>query len=398
LTASETGWFQRHRHITLGMLLILLLLVLLEALLLYEQYRAGKAAQAQSDALLRKFLHGEPAASTGEGVTVRLQNVRFKWSDRVYVDAASLNVRAVALKGDLVNFDDLESFRMHLQKSVVRVPPDVLGGMFNESVFNYPDSKIRDLTVTIEQSQGRNMVVLNGRINVLLWIPFTMWTQLSVDHASNTMKIDVDHLKVFKVIPATKLIHFSPLDLENLISLPPNHHLTVHENTIYVKPFGLFPPPRIDGTLASVEVNPNDVSIAFAGAAIPGPKSNAKNYVYLRGGSAQFGHFRMIDTNILIADKNPANPFVFSILHYADLIPRSTAQLPNLATANLVMPDDNALMSRRDSTHVTPTRPDSTAKDSSHIYYAKGRAPVQVAGKASGHGAFADSAVVSGSR
>jgi hypothetical protein len=273
-------------------------------------------------------------------VHIRLQNVRFKWSDKVYIDAGNMAVRAVPVQGTTVNFDDLESFHLVVQQSVVLIRPDVLAGMFNESIFNYPESRVRELKVSISKDdKGVRTVQLNGKVNVVAWVPFTMYTHLSVDTKTNTMVIAVDHLKVFGIIPATKLIRWTPMHLDRMIALPPNKSLLVDGNRIMVKPFGLFPPPRINGKIASVEVGDNVISITFAGDPIPAPVSSAKNYVYLRGGTSQFGHFRMADTDVLILDQNQANPFSFSLLHYAELIPKSTVEVPNTNSARITMPD-----------------------------------------------------------
>ena len=113
----------------------------------------------------------------------------------------------------------------------------------------------------------------------------------------------------------------------------------VDENRLMVKPFGLFPPPRINGRIAAVHVDDHVIRITFAGEPIPAPQSTASNYVYLRGGLSQFGHFRMADTNILILDKNPANPFTFSLMRYTELIPRSDVFMPDTKTVRITMPD-----------------------------------------------------------
>jgi hypothetical protein len=215
----------------------------------------------------------------------------------------------------------------------------VLQGMFNEAVFNYPGSKIRDLKVSLVESDGDRLVELTGKINVVVWIPFSMFTRLSVDHRTNTMVIDVDHLKVMGM-PATKLLNLKPLNLESLMSLPPNKSLMVHGNRIMVKPFGLFPPPRIDGTLGNVVLDADHLRIDFAGPPIPAPeKRNVKNYVFLRGGNAQFGHFRMLDTDVLIRDRDESTPFGFSIANYSALIPRSDIEVHNTKKVLVTMPD-----------------------------------------------------------
>jgi len=289
---------------------------------------------------LTTFLEADTAKASGaSGVAIRMQNVQFKWSDKVYVDMGDMALRAVPAEGSTVNFDDLSSFHLALQQSVVMIRPSVLEGMFNESVFNYPHSKLRDLKVSIEESDHERVVRLKGSVNVGVWISFTMTAHLGVDTPSNTLVMDVDHLKVLGVLPISHLIKLKPFRLEDILSLPPNKSLIVHGNRMFVKPFGLFPPPRVDGKMSQVTVDNDGIRLAFAGNPIPAPKSTAKNYVYLKGGTSQFGNIRMLDTDILILDQNPANPFVFSLLHYADLIPRSRIEVHDTRSAQVTMPD-----------------------------------------------------------
>ena len=341
MTTPSTEWLGRHRRLVMALFVLLLIVIAAQGFLLYLQRAGGRAGKAQSDRLLNTFLQGD-TAQTGGGpsVHIRLQNVRFKWSDKVYIDTGNMAMRAVPVQGAIVNFDDLESFHLIVQQSVVHIRPDVLAGMFNESTFNYPASRVRDLKVSIEKDdKGERLVVLNGRVNVVAWVPFTMYTHLSVDTKSNTLVIAVDHLKTLGIIPITKLIRWTPLHLDRMIALPPNKTLMVDGNRMMVKPLGLFPPPRINGQIASVEVGDNSISLTFAGDPIPAPVSSAKNYVYMRGGTSQFGHFRMVDTDVLILDQNQSNPFVFSPVHYVEMLPRSTVELPDMKSARITMPD-----------------------------------------------------------
>jgi hypothetical protein len=106
-----------------------------------------------------------------------------------------------------------------------------------------------------------------------------------------------------------------------------------------LKPFGLFPPPRIDGKMSGVIVDDKEIRLAFAGRPIPAPESSAKNYVYLKGGTSQFGNFRMLNTDILILDQDPADPFVFSLVRYAGMIPRSKIDVHDTKSVRVTMPD-----------------------------------------------------------
>ena len=334
-------WLLRNRGRLMGAIIILLLVALvLESFLLYEQRSAVRAASTQSAKLLTTFLEADTTKASGaSGVAIRMQNVQFKWSDKVYVDMGNMALRAVPVEGSTVNFDDLSSFHLALQQSVVMIRPSVLEGMFNESVFNYPHSKLRELKVSLEESDQERVLRVKGSVNVGIWIAFTMTAHLGVDTPSNTLVIDVDNLKVLGVLPVSALIKWKPFRLENIISLPPNKSLVVNGNRMFVKPFGLFPPPRVDGKMSQVTMDNNGIRLAFAGSPIPAPKSSAKNYVYLKGGTSQFGNIRMLNTDILILDQNPANPFVFSLLHYADLIPRSKIEVHGTQSAQVTMPD-----------------------------------------------------------
>jgi len=334
-------WMVRHRRLVIALLVLMIVLVAVETFLLYQQTVVSKASRAQSEKLLTTFLKGDTSqTASGSSVHIRLQNVRFKWSDKVYIDTGNMAVRAVPVKGSAVNFDDLDSFQLIVQQSVVRIRPEVLAGMFNESIFNYPGSHVRDLKVSIaKDDKDARMVELDGKVKVALWVPFRMYTQLSVDTQTNTLVIAVDHLKLFSVIPATKLIRWTPLHLDRVIALPPNKSLLVDGNRIMVKPFGLFPPPRVNGTIGKVEVDDDAIRITFAGEAIAAPAAAAKNYVYLQGGTSQFGHFGMTNTDVLILDQNQSNPFVFSLLHYAEMIPRSDVAIHDTKSVRITMPD-----------------------------------------------------------
>ena len=338
------GW---HRLPVIALFVLMLVVIAGEGFFLHQQWVVDRASRAQSDRLLNTFLRGDTAQTASEpSVRIRLQNVRFKWSDKVFVDAGNLAVRAVPIRGTTVDFDDLESFHLVVQQSAVLIGPEVLAGMFNESIFNYPGSRIHGLRVSIARDdRGARTVVLDGKVNLVAWVPFTMYTYLSVDTTTNTLVIALDHLKVFSIIPATKLVRWTPLHLNRLIALPPNKSLLVDGNRIMVKPFGLFPPPRIDGRISSVEVGDHAISIRFAGEAIPAPESSARNYVYLRGGASKFGRFRMADTDLLVLDQDPSDPFVVSLRYYAEMIPRSTVQLPDTKSARITMPDFRAAAS-----------------------------------------------------
>jgi len=341
MTIGCPAWVKRHsRLLTCSTFLLLLAAIAGEGFIIWQQGVAHQAAEDQSAKLLNAFLARDTAQAPGRaGVDVRLQNVRFKWSQQVYIDAPTMTIRAVPLQGDVVNFDQPGSFVLAMQQATVHLAPAVLEGMLNESVFNYPGSKVRGLRVTLRPEGGRQALIMSGELRMLVWIPFSMVSYLTVDHATNTLVMNITRMKAFGIIPATKLVRLEPFQLEKIISLPPNNSMIVRGNQIMVKPFGLFPPPRVTGTIASVSSDESGIRLGFAGQAIQAPQSDARNYVYLRGGRAQFGHFQMLDTDVLITEKNPSNLFGFSVLHYADAVARSNIEVHGTRSVHVSMPD-----------------------------------------------------------
>ena len=206
--------------------------------------RRGRAIEVQSGKLLSAFLQRDTSkVSTAPGVSIRLQNVRFKWSNQVYVDASDMALRAEPIQGSAVKFDDPSSFVLTLQQSSVMVRPEVLQGMMNESIFNYPGSKLRDLKVKLVQEDNDYPIEITGKMRMGIWITFQMLSHLSVDQKTNTLVMGADRVKVLGFLPATQMIQMPPFHLEKLITMPPNQSMIVTGNRIMVKPFGLFPPP-----------------------------------------------------------------------------------------------------------------------------------------------------------
>lgn len=157
-----------------------------------------------------------------------------------------------------------------------------------------------------------------------------MDTNLRVDQKTNTLVISVNTLKVFGFIPATWLIELKPFNLDKLLTLPPNRHLTVQDNLMMVKPFGFFPPPRINGHMSAIFVTPTLIQLQFSGnnpSYSNIPKAGASNFIYLEGGNAQFGRIRMLDTQVQVIDQNAKDPFKFSLLNYLSYLPSSEIKL-----------------------------------------------------------------------
>ena len=211
------AWYGRHRTLVIRTgIAAVLAIVGVETLLLFLQWSSNRAADTQSDKLLATFLAGDTVRTAqGRGAPMRLQNVRFKWSDQVYIDTPDLAVRAVPLEGPIVNLEDLSSFLLMVQESEVILRPEVLEGMLNESVFNYPGSNLRDLKVRIEAGNeehgGGYVLHLNGKVNAdVLDAVQNEMRAWRVDTKTNTLVMDVEHVKVLGFCRSARSSRWNP--------------------------------------------------------------------------------------------------------------------------------------------------------------------------------------------
>lgn len=343
-TVNASGPDKRYRRITGIVIALLMLIIAFETAVILEQRRVTQQMEFQAQQAFGRFMKQGKAASPSKGANILLHSVQYCWSRETCILTDRLSATAIPLhSGTDVVFDDLKSFILQVHNGTARISPKTLQGMFNESVFNYPGSTLRNLTVTIRKAGQSNRITLAGSLKYFLWIPFEMDTNLKVDQASNTLVISVFKLTVFGFIPATWLIELKPFNLEKLLTLPPNRYLTVHQNLMMVKPFGLFPPPRINGKMSGITVLPSMIQLSFTGKEPAFPDALQNDSILLQGGNTQFGRIRIMNADVKVQDLNSNDVFRFSLLNYLDYLPKSQVKLGSDGSVRLTMPDNNSI-------------------------------------------------------
>jgi len=88
-------------------------------------------------------------------------------------------------------------------------------------------------------------------------------------------------------------------------------------NDLILDPAPLLPPPRITGRVTEVQVQGDRILQVFGtkpptGAASP----HSGNYMAYRGAQLRFGKLTMSDTDLVLIDMDPQDPFDFFLEHY----------------------------------------------------------------------------------
>jgi hypothetical protein len=260
--------------------------------------------------LLLAMLAVSPAADdTPIEVQVQMRNVRLHVDETTVLQVARLRGALVSTKGGHPPiFDDKQSFIVRIDSAQIALSMDSLTRLLNTYVFHYDGSPLKNLTVTADGQRLK----LKGTVHKGIDLPFTIIADPSVD-ADGALRLRAHSIKTLG-IPAKGLLAFFGVELENLVNLHGRTGMRVVEDTVVLAPGALVPPPRIEGRLQAVRVEPTRVVQIFGPGSLPPlkvPDRSMRNYMYYRGGTLRFGKLTMSDADLALIDANQKDAFDF---------------------------------------------------------------------------------------
>ncbi len=216
--------------------------------------------------LVVAMLPVSPAADdTPIEVQVQMRNVRLHVDETTVLQIARLRGALVSTRGGHPPvFDDKHSFTVRIDSAQIALSMDSLTRLLNTYVFHYDGSPLKNLTVTADGQRLK----LNGTVHKGVDLPFTIIADPSVD-ADGALRLRAHSIKTLG-IPAKGLLTFFGVELENLVNLHGRTGMRVVEDTVVIAPSALVPPPRIEGRLQAVRVEPTRVVQIFGpGSLLP---------------------------------------------------------------------------------------------------------------------------------
>lgn len=210
-------------------------------------------------------------------------------------------------------FDDKHSFTLAIDSARIAITPKALGDLLNRYTFAYPGSPLRRLSISIEKGQLKQHGTMRG-------ISFTMIGDLTLT-PDGELRIHPSSIKTGG-IGVGGLMKFFGLHLEKLVKLKGARGVRIQKDDFFLNPAQLLPPPGVQGRVGAVEVNDSAIVQVFQPAdsvevhPLPIPDPKATNYMYYRGNLLRFGKLTMHDTDLLIVDAVPEDPFDFFLDQY----------------------------------------------------------------------------------
>lgn len=280
------------------------------------------------------------------GAYLQLKNIFFRLTDNINLSVDSLTGEAVPNKrGAAVNFDDVSSFSIQIKTGKASVPVSVLEYIFNEQVFNFDGSPLKNLKMKFFKTENeKNRMLLTGEMSFGFWIPFEMEGEMILDKKNVMIQIQAQKITSLGN-PLTKdMIGLVGLDLEKLLPLPPNLGIAMKGNSIIIEPYSLFPPPKINGYISDLRLTEDQLLLEFDSNEkldFPPVPANIKNYLMVHQGMVQFGRLRMFDARLVMVDADMSDPFDFYLAKYSIPLTKGISKIDQNGKVTAFLPDFN---------------------------------------------------------
>lgn len=276
-------------------------------------------------------------------VDVWMHNIQYHYSPQVAVHIQKLRGQFVPAKPDgMPIFDDAHSFTLEMKYAEIAISADSLANVLNQNVFNAPDSPLKKLSIT---SEGGTLKI-KGQLHSKADLPFETDGTVSAT-PDGKIRLHATKIKAAKV-PVKGVMDLLGLKIQNLISTKKVSGVQAEGDDLVLDATEILPPPKITGRVTQVRVQGNDIIETFGDAADADPDPGLKgNYMAYRGAQLRFGKLTMTDTDMILIDMNPADPFDFYLDHYKEQLAAGYSKTTMQSGLRVYMRDYNKLGSSK---------------------------------------------------
>src|SRR4029079_12008975 len=247
-----------------------------------------------------RLLFGLLLLVTEPPTQVQMQNVDFYVDKDIPLRIHRLSGTIRSRDGGPVMFDDKQSFIIKVASAEVGLTGPDLSVLLNKYVFNYKGSPLTNLRISV----SGNEIVQKGTPHKVAALPFEIRATLSIT-PDGRIRMHPTRTEIIG-LHVDKLMQGLGLPLEKVIDLSKAKGATVKGNDIYLDPTAILPPPQIEGRVAAVRIQSNQIVMTFGSGQfvqpLAIPDSTVSNYMYYKGGTLRFGKLMQLDADMLITD------------------------------------------------------------------------------------------------
>jgi len=287
-------------------------------------------ARAQENA------HSHPDAAA---VQVQMHNVMYHFTDQVAVHLIDVGGSLVPTSaGHFPIFDDKQSFELRITAAEITMDPQSLANVLNTHVFAANDAPLKDISITVDKDRLK----VKGKLHKKGDIGFETEGQLSAT-ADGKIRLHAEKIRALH-LPVKGLMDLFGIEIADLIKTGKVRGVQAEKDDLILDPREILPPPKISGKITDIHLEGNNIIQIFGEPKkYPWIKVPAQNYMAYRGNKLQFGKLLMSDTDLVLIDPAPKDPFDFYLDRYKDQLVAGYSKTTPTFGLHVYMVDYNKL-------------------------------------------------------
>jgi len=285
---------------------------------------------------------GAHASQDNGAVQVQMHNVMYHFTDQVAVHLINVGGSLAPTKaGHFPVFDDKESFELRITAAEITMDPQSLANVLNTHVFTAKDAPLKDISVSIEKDHLKGKGKLHQKGDIGLETDGRLSATPDGKIRLHAEKIKALHL------PVKGLMDLFGIDIADLIKNGKVRGVQAEKDDLILDPGEILPPPKISGKITDIHLEGNNIVQIFGDPKkYPWTKVPAQNYMAYRGNKLQFGKLLMSDTDLVLIDPAPKDPFDFYLDRYKDQLVAGYSKTTPSFGLNVYMVDFNKLKAK----------------------------------------------------
>lgn len=279
-----------------------------------------------------------PAAQPG-AVAATMRNVRYRFTGRIAVHIYELSGWLSATgQNPFPVFDDARSFVLHIDAADMSITTLAMASILNDYVFAAHDAPLKGISIT---ATGNSLKII-GKLHSKGDIPFEAEGVLSLT-PQGEIRIHSNNVKAAH-LPVKGLMDLLGVNISDLVSTHKIRGVRTENNDLLLNPEEILPLPKIAGRLTAIQLKGQQIFEHFGKRLPPLPPGN---YMTYQGGRLRFGKLTMNDTDMVLIDMDPRDPFDFYLVHYKDQLVAGYTKTTPAFGLRVFMPDYNKLRKKQ---------------------------------------------------
>lgn len=261
---------------------------------------------------------------------IHVENVDFYVAGRIGFHVRSLDAQLVPkTRGQPVDLDDPEQYDIRILGGEVVEPWPAMAALFNDYLLDYEPRSLNDLH--LKPMDGK--LEVTGGIKLWnhfpgVWLPTTMSGTI-VARDERHLVYQPTSVKVLGV-PQAALLRALDIPLASLTPFA-RKGVALQGNELVFDQYTVFPPPLLQGRLASATVTDDGLVLTFrreTGAALArAPANAAKSYVWIESGDVKMFNSLVTNARTFIRDSSNPGAMKFDLYGYRRDVSKGTVRM-----------------------------------------------------------------------